>query len=370
MTASKNEDTQIEAILREATVDPDVISFAGGFPATETFPRAQLLSAAEAALSKEGVATSLQYAWPEGKEGLLEWVVERLARRDIHVTSEDVIITSGAQQALSLSADAILGDGARVLVDPYCYSGALDVFRARGAALTTRFEEATCAYQMPGVTNPRGDAATEQNLGQLLALNGPIIADEAYAELRFDGRAPVPLRALLPTRVFLIGSVSKTLCPGFRLGWLVPPEGVAKTLREDKRLDDLQASTFSQAMLLHWLRHNDYGAHLRRSRRLYRARAHCMTSHLHELFPEWLVHVPEGGFSVLVDTQSKVGELELLDAGRRHGVVYDPGSSFRSLRGPEDNLMLRLCFSNLSTPLITRGLARLRRAWQSLERMT
>ena len=360
------EGERLEATLREATRDPEVVSFAGGFPAVETFPREQLIEAARAVLSEQGVATSLQYVWPEGEPGLREWVAERLNRRGIEASAEEVIITSGAQQALSLAADLTVEAGSRVLVDAYCYPGALELFRARDSVLSTRPDEATCTYQMPGVTNPLGDDAVKRNLDRLLTLDIPIIADEAYGELRFDGAAPEPLRALAPSRVFMVGSVSKSLCPGLRVGWLVPPRDRLKTALENKRLDDLQASTLSQALLMHWLRHNDYDAHVQRSARLYRARATCLVENLRARFPDWQVHAPQGGFSVLVDTGRPLSEADVLETARSHGVVYDPGASFRALPGVQDSLLLRLCYSNLSTDLIERGVTRLQRAWHAL----
>jgi 2-aminoadipate transaminase len=104
----------IESELREATADPQVISFAGGFPAVETFPREALSDAARAALSEEAVRTSLQYAWPEGEAGLREWVSERLSTRGMNISPDEVIITSGAQQALSIAVDALLERGQAV----------------------------------------------------------------------------------------------------------------------------------------------------------------------------------------------------------------------------------------------------------------
>ena len=361
-----DETDAIESELRDATADPKVVSFAGGFPAAETFPREGLIAAARAALGPESVSVSLQYAWPEGEAGLREWVCERLAHRMIAISPDEVVITSGAQQALSIAVDAVLERGQAVHVDARSYPGALDLFRARGLPLTSQVREARCAYLMPGVANPSGQGITRADVDPLLRANIPILADEAYGELRFDGAPPLALRPLAPEQVFMIGSVSKSVCPGLRIGWLVPPRGMAKAVLENKRLDDLQASTFSQALILHWLRNHDYDAHRRRAVRLYRARAHCTIETVRRLFPRWRLHVPEGGFSLYVDTGVEHAEAELLEQAHREGVVYDPGGSFRAFSTPADTLSLRLCYSNLSTSLIKTGLLRLRRAWDTL----
>jgi 2-aminoadipate transaminase len=364
MTMDDTDD--IESELREATANPDVVSFAGGFPAVETFPREALIHAGRAALSEQSVAVSLQYAWPEGEAGLREWVSQRLAVRQIDVSPDEVIITSGAQQALSIAVDAVLERGQAVHVDALSYPGALDLFRARGLSLTCEPSRARCAYVMPGVANPSGHGIVRADVEPLLAANMPILADEAYGELRFDGAPPLALRPLAPERVFMIGSVSKSVCPGLRIGWLVPPRGMAKAVLENKRLDDLQASTFSQALILHWLRNHDYDAHRRRAVRLYRARGHCTVTTVRRLFPDWKVHEPEGGFSLYVDTGRELPEAELLEEAHRKGVVYDPGGSFRAFSTPDSTLALRLCYSNLSTALIKAGLVRLRRAWDAV----
>jgi 2-aminoadipate transaminase len=360
MTVSED----IEQELRAAAADPDVISFAGGFPAAETFPKKALIEAAQRALSGDAVA--LQYAWPEGEAGLREWVAERLRGRHIQVSPAEVIVTSGAQQALSLAVDALLSPGQALHVDALSYPGALDLFRARGLLLTREAARADCAYVMPGVANPAGNGLTRKDVAALITARIPILVDEAYGELRFDRRAPLALRPLAPEHVWMIGSVSKSVCPGLRVGWLVPPKSKVKAVLENKRLDDLQACTFSQALILHWLRHHDYDAHLTMVTRLYRARARCAMLGLERLFPHWKVRSPEGGFSLFVDTGATLPESELLEVAHREGVVYDPGASFRAFPSETDTLAIRLCYSNLQTALIETGLVRLRRAWDSL----
>src|SRR5262249_19572604 len=132
---------------------------------------------------------ALQYGWPEGSFGLRRWVALRLRARGAQVDAEDVIVTSGAQQALAIASECLVSAGDRVLVDPETYPSALDLFRARGAIPTPRDDAApiACAYVMPGVGNPRGIDLDRNRLDRTFGRGVAVVADEAYADLRFDG---------------------------------------------------------------------------------------------------------------------------------------------------------------------------------------
>ena len=360
--ASASGDDPIDALLREACTDPSVISFAGGFPATETIPQGALAEAAVAAVrSLPRVEASLQYCWPEGKPALRAWVAQRLAQRGVTISADEVIITAGAQQALSLTCQALLQAGQRVLVDPVCYPGALDVLRKLGGALTDRPSEAEVAYVMPGVSNPTGKDTLRSHWEALKAASAPLIVDEAYAELRFDGALPPPLIGAARERVFHIGTVSKTLCPGLRIGWLVPPPAQLQHFLSDKTMADLQAGTLAQTLLVGLLKRVDYGEHLRDVRALYCERAAAMVGALRRRMPHASFYAPEGGFSLFVDMGRAIPELSFFQGCVREGVVYDPGSRFLAFPERQKSLVLRLCFSSLDESLIEQGIERLAR---------
>src|SRR5262249_26260443 len=164
--------------------------------------------------------------WPEGRAELREWIAARLCARGADVGPDDVIVTSGAQQAIAIAAQLALERGDEVGVDAETYPAALDLFRTRGGRPRARWGGATpLFYAMPAIGNPRSRPMGPTARGALLLGALQIIEDDAYAELRFDGRTPRPLLADGRARVWHVGSFSKTLCPGLRVGWLVPPPG-------------------------------------------------------------------------------------------------------------------------------------------------
>jgi 2-aminoadipate transaminase len=362
MQKHEGQSDPLEALIRESCSDPEVISFAGGFPATESIPQDELAQAAIAAVrTLPRVEASLQYCWPEGKPALREWVARRLRARGAEVSPDRVIITAGAQQGLSLAFKQIVRSGMTASVDTICYPGALDLLRRLGATLRAGSDAHApdLAYVMPGISNPTGADTTPEQWARLRDLTCPIVADEAYAELRFDGKLPPVLLAEAPERVFHVGTVSKTLCPGLRVGWLVPPAHALAGFLQDKTLDDLQAGTLAQSLLVGLLRRLDYEGHLEEVRALYRARAECMVRELRRRLPELDVSVPEGGFSVFVDTGIERDELAFMKTCVRAGVLYDPGTRYQDFPERPASLALRLCFSALEERAIVAGVERL-----------
>src|SRR6185369_13104199 len=206
-------DPRFVELQKRAAERDDVIGLAGGLPADELLPKAELARAlAEVTASRED---ALQYGWPEGVEQLRSWIAKRLAARGGHVDPERVIITAGAQQALAI-AGALAKERA-IEVGDATYPAAIDAFRRAGARPVAA--DGDLRYLIAGVSNPTG-VANDERVSEV-----PVIVDEAYAELRFDGKLPPLLLADAPDRVWHIGTISKTLAPGLRVGWLVPPAG-------------------------------------------------------------------------------------------------------------------------------------------------
>jgi 2-aminoadipate transaminase len=350
----------IDRLQRKSAAEPTVLSLAGGLPAPDLFPRQIIASACVAVLEHSGCA-ALQYGWPEGDPELRSWVSRRLQARGATVQAEDVVITSGAQQAIALSIDALLEPGGTIHVDAESYPSALDLFRARGLKLTTSLA-AEAAYVMPGVSNPRGTDLAPDKLEALLRSNLPILADEAYSELRFDGRAAPLLLARAGERTFHIGTFSKTLCPGFRIGWLVPPRAYREKVLRLKADADLQANSLSQSILSETLRTWDYDAHLARARNEYARRAERLLRALRRHLPAFRVQPAEGGFSLFLEADRAGDDTRFLAAAIEEGVSFDPGRSFRA-HDTGAPLTLRLCHSNLRVGVIDEAVRRLARAW-------
>jgi 2-aminoadipate transaminase len=356
-------DKRIDDLQRLAAERPGVIGLGGGLPSDGLFPRAALARAFLRAL-RDPAAGALQYAWPEGRERLRDWVARRLQARGASVSAEEVIITSGAQQALAIAAQLGFERGDPVGVDPETYPAALDVFRARGGQPRAGFMGVRCFYAMPAIGNPRSRAMTAARRAKLLATNVAIIEDDAYAELRFDGGLPPPLLASDRRRVWHVGTVSKTLCPGLRVGWLVPPPAFLDRALEQKHATDLQSSSLGQAVLEAFLARDDFEARLERGRRFYRSRAARLLRAVRKALPGWRCDAPEGGFALFLETDEPGDDRELLEVATRHGVSFDPGRMFR----PDGNtapLAMRLCFSYARAAELDEGARRLARAWDA-----
>jgi 2-aminoadipate transaminase len=372
-------DDSVEELQRRAAPDPQVIRLGGGLPAPEQFPRAPLARAFLRALD-DAAAPALQYGFPEGSARLRRFVADSLQARGAAVDAGEVIITSGAQQALAIALEIACRPGDRVGVDRTTYPAALDLLRTRHLLPVVNGDESPrrravaaapdaaavrARYCMPALGNPSGRGLDLRARRGLLAGGGAIIEDDAYADLRFDGPAPIPLLALGRERVFHLGTWSKTLCPGLRVGWLVPPRRhLARALRI-KRDSDLQANSMAQAIVDDYLASVDFGARLVRLRRFYRQRAARMARALTRHLPSWHFCMPQGGFAIWVEADVAADERALLDAAFDEGVVFDPGSQFRA-GGAATPLAMRLCFSAVPADALEEGVRRLARAWRRL----
>ncbi|HEY1954496.1 MAG TPA: PLP-dependent aminotransferase family protein [Polyangiaceae bacterium] len=350
-------EARIDALQRACAARSDVIGLAGGLPDPSLFPREAMQSALAAVMHDPKLA-ALQYSWPEGDPSLRAWLAARLSTESCPLDASDVIVTAGAQQAIAIAIDVLAERGASVGVAPASYPAALDLFRTRGLALTD-CARASVFYLTPEIGNPEGLPIDEALAARPRAAHAPIIADDAYAELRFDGaRTRRPFDT-----VWRVATFAKTLCPGLRIGCLVPPrEHRARALRL-KRDADLQASGVGQAALVELLRCFDYDAHLARVRAVYARRASALADAIRAHFPAWKFREPQGGFSIFVDTCTPGDDVALLAAASAHGVSFDPGSAFRAR--PHETMELRVCYSNASESLLAEGIARLSHAWSS-----
>jgi 2-aminoadipate transaminase len=344
-------DLRILELQKQAAARDDVITLAGALPARELLPRAEL------ALALREVVTSrddaLQYGWPEGIAQLRGWIAARLATRGARVDPERVIITAGAQQALAVAATAV--DARSIIVGDATYPGALDAFARAGMASVCVAGDAR--YAIPGVSNPHGVESHDRK--DVLAGSGSLIIDEAYAELRFDGRLSSPLLVDAPDRTWHIGTISKTLAPGLRVGWLIPPPRCQAAALDTKQAADLQTSGLGQAALVRLLAFIDYDAWLARARAFYARRASALTSALRRHVPGIRFVDPEGGLSVWVETEDRGDERDLLQRALDHGVMFDPGKMFRPQ--PSRYVAFRLSFGNTAPELLEEAARRLGR---------
>jgi 2-aminoadipate transaminase len=357
----------MELMTREAAADPRVLALGAGLPASEWMPRETLTQAfADLMADPEQGNQALQYGWPEGHEGLRRFIADRLRGRGVSLRTDEVIITSGAQQALMVAAMTLrrVQAARQMQVDHETYPSALDLFRDRGFELTAA--ESPLAYALPAMSLPRGQrmgAAQRQRL--LERQDVIIIEDDAYAELPFDGNVPRPLVADARNRVWHVGTFSKVLCPGLRVGWLIPPAEHAREALNVKQEIDLHTSGLSQSLTLAFLQRESLDQRLRGLRAFYLERAQALAAAFTSHFPGWSMTPPEGGFSLWVVPDEDKDEAKLMALALEEGVSFDPGSMFR-FDGSATPLALRMCFSCNSPSELHEGVARLSKAWHRL----
>jgi 2-aminoadipate transaminase len=347
--------------LRRAAQTRGTISFAGGLPDPARFPKAALSRAFVAALAQHA-DVALQYGWPEGDQRLRRAISKLLRARGARVSAERVIVTSGAQQALTIAALAAPRHR-KIAVDKESYPAALEAFRALGGQLVDSEAAADVEYVMPSVSNPRGERMSPQQRKAVLSRAAGqryVIEDDAYDGTSFVPGVSRPLLASAPDRVFHVGTFSKTLSPGLRIGWLVAPPGLHDRALKQKQQQDLQASGLSQALLVEYLRSGGYAEHQRRSAAAYRRQLVRLERAVRRALPEFRFRTPGGGFSLWLESDLRLDELAVLEAAVRARVSFDPGSAF--LAKPSSKLAMRLCFSAVPADKIEAGVARLAQA--------
>ncbi len=356
----------LDALRRQAATDHHVIGMGGGLPSPAQFPKRALADSFLRVIARRGGA-ALQYGWPEGISSLREKIAARLSRRGAEVFGEDIIVTSGAQQAIAIAFEVACRHGERVAVDPETYPAALELLRERGLVPVDMCEEMSAAYVMPAIGNPRGRPLARQLRARLLGARCAIIEDDAYADLCFAHPAPRPLLADLRQRVFHVGTFSKTLCPGLRIGYLIPPPRHFRAALRLKQSSDLQAGSLAQMIIDDYLRENDFDARLVRLRSSYHSRANLLAQALRHYLPSWQFSFPEGGFAFWLEPDSYVDERLFLERAIAAGVSFDVGSSFRRRNGSHP-LAIRLCFSFVPPAALEEGTRRLAHAWSEVRR--
>jgi len=358
---SLSEDERLE---RAAARSSRVIAFAGGLPSVALFPRGAISKAFLRALSADQGA-ALQYSWPEGMPELREYIAATLTKRGAKVSADRVIVTSGAQQALAIAMSVVRRKGLTIAFDPESYPGALSAARDLGAHLVRMTDRAHLYYAMPEVAAPRGNCmpagTREELLTRARSAKAFIIEDDAYADTAFHGALHPPLLADAPDRVFHVGTFSKTLCPGLRVGWLVTPEHLTKQALQAKQNQDLQSNGLTQSLLHAYLDLGRFEELKARARRHYRRQAGLLMTAVSRHLPGFEFEPPQGGFSLWLERKTAGGkEGVLFELAVRHGVSFDRGSTFRPHRGRR--LAFRLCYSSVAAEDIEPGVRRLAKA--------
>lgn len=376
-TLARRAERMNPSVLREilkVTDRPGIISFAGGLPSARTFPVAAFADACANVLREDGEA-ALQYAASEGFAPLREQVARMLPW---DVDPAQVLITTGSQQGLDLVAKVLVDSGSKVLVETPTYLGALQAFApmepefvgigadAEGidvAELAAQRAGARFLYVLPNFQNPTGRTMSEARRQALVQaareLSLPIVEDNPYGELWFDAPPPLPLTARNPEGSIYLGSFSKVLAPGLRLGFLVAPPAIAPKLLQAKQAADLHSPSFNQRMVVDVMRDGFLDRHVPTIRALYKAQRDAMlaalTREMQGLDVRW--NAPDGGMFLWARLPEGLDAVDLLPRAVERGVAFVPGAPF--FAGPADTRALRLSFVTASQEQIASGIATL-----------
>jgi 2-aminoadipate transaminase len=376
-TLARRADKMNPSVIREilkVTEAPGIISFAGGLPSPRTFPVAEFAQACAKVLRDDGAA-ALQYATSEGYAPLREMVAAMLPW---DVRPQQVLITTGSQQALDLVAKVLVDAGSRVLVETPTYLGALQAFapmepQVESVAsddegvladdVTAKADGARFLYLLPNFQNPTGRTMTQARrvaVSQVAAQRGlPIVEDNPYGDLWFEQPPPAPLSARHPDGCIYMGSFSKVLAPGLRLGFMVAPEPLYPKLLQAKQAADLHSPGFNQRVVAEVMKDGFLDRHVPTIRALYKSQRDAMLAALRRemrgLDVTW--NAPDGGMFLWLRLPPGSDSTSLLPHAVKRGVAFVPGATFYATAA--DPRCMRLSFVTASRDEIDTGIAAL-----------
>jgi 2-aminoadipate transaminase len=382
--------SDIREILK-VTAQPDVISLAGGLPAPELFPVDEYRRAFEWVLESDG-AQALQYGPSEGYRPLRMLIAERLCGMGMPCVGDDILITNGSQQALDLVGKILLNPGDGVLVEKPTYLGALQAFNQYQASYTVvpmdddgmRVDEVERAlsrqaadrsappikfiYALPNFQNPTGRTMSLERRRHLVQLGShfgvPIVEDDPYGELRYEGQALPTLKSLdTDGSVIYLGTFSKILAPGFRLGWVLASPEAIEGLLHGKQPADLHTGMAQQMATYEVARNGFVDRHVERIKDFYRERRDVMLLAIEEHFPSDAHYTrPAGGLFVWAELPPHIDTRELLIEAIQDKVAFVPGQGFHPDHSGTNTM--RLNFSNVPPDQLREGVRRLGQAIQ------
>ncbi|MDN3919600.1 PLP-dependent aminotransferase family protein [Roseateles violae] len=368
------------SIIREilkVTEKPGVLSMAGGLPSADTFPVEALKAACDKVLS-QNAKEALQYAASEGFAPLRQWVAERVKALGLNVSPDQVLITTGSQQGLDLVGKVLCDAGAPVAVETPTYLGALQAFTPYEPIFTslasddqgplpeaigklphdapgTRF-----MYLLPNYQNPTGRVMSLERRQAVMAAaraaGVPIVEDNPYGDLWFDEAPPQALSSLWPEGSIYLGSFSKVLTPGFRLGYIIAPTELYPKLLQAKQAADLHTPGFNQRVVHEVVKSGFLDQHVPKISALYKANRDAMAEALRQHLPEgceW--QSPRGGMFFWIRLPEGFDAMALLPKAVDAGIAFVPGAAFYAQQ--PDLRTMRLSFVTLTPELIRDGVA-------------
>jgi len=368
----------IREILK-VTTNPDVISFAGGLPNPATFPVEEIRAASDKVLREAGAA-ALQYSTTEGFLPLREAIAQNYKdKKGLDVSPDEILITSGSQQGLDLIGKVLINQGDDVLIERPGYLGAIQALSSfepvfHSVALNENgidvdaLETALAAhrpkllYTVPNFQNPSGITYSKQTreaaANVLKKSRTVLVEDDPYGELRFLGEDEPSFRAFLGDQAVLLGSFSKIVAPGLRLGWVCAGHEIMEKLIVAKQASDLHTNYFAQHVVYEYLAQNDLDAHIRMIREMYGAQREVMVSAIEEHFPKNVPFTrPEGGMFLWATLPEGCAATALFERAIQHNVAFVPGDPFYA--DDTQARTLRLNYTNSDEGAIRSGIATL-----------
>lgn len=353
----------VQAVLK-LTEKPEIISLAGGLPAAQTFPTDILAQACQKVLSTQG-SNALQYSAGEGYGPLREWVANDLKKQGLQTDAQQIIITTGSQQCLDLISKVLIDPGSRVLVESPTYLGAIQAFASaepeiigvqndeNGPLLAdlkqkigSGNKKARFMYMLPNFQNPTGrfmnEAARQAFTQQAQQLGLNFVEDNPYGDLWFEAPPPASLTSRLPEQGIYLGSFSKVLAPGLRLGYMVAPKPLFDKLMYVKMACDLHTPSFTQRITYEVIKDGFLDQHIPTIRALYQEKRDAMLAALQREMAGLDVHWthPMGGMFLWLDLPEQINTLDMLPKATARHVAYVPGSAFYAGSSPQNQMRL------------------------------
>lgn len=367
------------SVIREIlkiTMRPDIISFAGGLPSPATFPVEHMKAAFDKVLSQQG-KIALQYGPSDGYAPLREWIADSLSIPGSVITPDQVLMVSGSQQALDLLGKVLIEENSKVLVETPSYLGALQAFSVYQPqfvsvptddygllpeAVDGIADGARLLYALPNFHNPTGRTMSVERriaLVETCARRGlPLIEDDPYGALSYRAEPLPKMLTMNPSGVIYMGSFSKVLTPGIRLGYVVGPTPLIRKLEQAKQAADLHTSQLTQMVVYEAIKDGFLAEHIPSIRTLYANQCQVMLDALAEFAPEGVKwNKPEGGMFIWVTLPKHIDCMQLLEEAIEQKVAFVPGAPFYA-NEPEKNT-LRLSFVTVPPEKIREGVAML-----------
>lgn len=375
--AQQLQSSAIREILK-ITVRPEVISFAGGLPSPAAFPVERMQAAFDAVLSRQG-KVALQYGPSDGYAPLREWIAASLSTDGAKIVPEQVLMLSGSQQGLDLLGKVLVDEGSKVLVETPSYLGALQafsVYRPRFASVATDdgglipervadvADGARLLYSLPNFQNPTGRTLSIERRAALVEtcarLGLPLVEDDPYGALSYRGEPLPKMLSMNPNGVIYMGSFSKVLTPGIRLGYVVAPLPLVRKLEQAKQASDLHTAQLTQMVVHEVVKDGFLDRHIPTVRRLYADQCQAMLDALQEFFPSSVTWTrPEGGMFIWATLPKHIDSMQLLEEAVAQNVAFVPGAPFYANEAECNTL--RLSFVTVPPEKIREGVAKLGR---------